>query len=410
MADFYLDEDLTTGLNDGSSWANAYQTWAAMITGVGTLTEDSNIYMRSTGTVDLQRVLNTDTDGYNLDLYGDTDTMFLNTNEFSACFLISSPFAGTGAITLHEIFSETETNVEFCRVSTSVTVNIVNAKNIGTSGRRGIYVQFSDTINIYNSIFVGSTDGIINASSGDVTAVNCYAEADTSCYSNTSDGSLTLTTSASSDTTGSSGLQSIAYDTSTFTNVTAGTEDFHLVTGSDLIDAGTATSYTTDFDGDTWSTPREVGIYNFAAGTIYNVSISEGVGLSETQSTTIDFAAAVNETIGLSDIQSALLGLNIALSEGIGFNETQSTSVDFSVTLEDGIGLNDVIDSVATYNLSLSEGLGLSDVFTSGDLIDGKMCVTISGIRANITISAVSGSIEITATAPSIDISAEGCT
>jgi len=113
------------------------------------------------------------------------------------------------------------------------------------------------TFNIYNNVVVGFGTGISQTNSSTVKCTNNYVSS-TTCYS----GTITLLTTASSDTTGSVGLRSIAYSTSSgayFTNVTAGSEDFHLVAGSSLRRAGTDLSATFYDDimgqwrGSTWS-------------------------------------------------------------------------------------------------------------------------------------------------------------
>jgi len=91
-------------------------------------------------------------------------------------------------------------------------------------------------------------------SSGTTVAKNCYGGGSLSAdyY-----GTITKTTCASSDSTGSAGLQSIPVSADTFVNVGAGTEDYHLAVGSALIGVGTDTSgdaapmnFVVDIDGD----------------------------------------------------------------------------------------------------------------------------------------------------------------
>lgn len=91
---------------------------------------------------------------------------------------------------------------------------------------------------VYNCTTHGGWDGIGRAT-GVMTVKNCYSGgAGNKCYS----GTMTMVTCASSDSTGSAGLQSIAYDTSTFVNVTSGLEDHNLPVGSPLIGVATNTS------------------------------------------------------------------------------------------------------------------------------------------------------------------------
>jgi hypothetical protein len=79
-----------------------------------------------------------------------------------------------------------------------------------------------------------------------------------------------LVTCASSDTTGSSGLQNIAFSTTNFENVTSGSEDFHIKSGSSLNGGGTDISgdtnwLSTDYDGENWDSTPSIGAYEYIA-------------------------------------------------------------------------------------------------------------------------------------------------
>lgn len=137
------------------------------------------------------------------------------------------------------------------------------AYNFGVGGTtRVYYVGYAGNYYLYNCVSIGGDYGFVRLA-GTVTAKNCYAGG-----SSTEDyaGTITKTTCASSDATGSAGLTGIAVSTQAdathagFTNITAGTEDFHIVSGSPFIGAGTDTSgdaapmnFTTDIDGETRS-------------------------------------------------------------------------------------------------------------------------------------------------------------
>jgi hypothetical protein len=128
----------------------------------------------------------------------------------------------------------------------------------------GVSIAFGATMDILNCTIVGNTThGILAHATGSTVAVtNTYSGGSaTDAYS----GTMTLTTcmhDTATSFTGSTG--SIPYDTSNFTNVTGGSEDLHLVSGSDLIDAGTDLGTTPtgvnididgrdrDAEGDTW--------------------------------------------------------------------------------------------------------------------------------------------------------------
>lgn len=137
----------------------------------------------------------------------------------------------------------------------------VNPAN--TNSRVVVVNHASATLNIYSSTLIGGNVCLRNVA-GTVVAKNVYAgNAGGSCYS----GTITQTTCASSDTTAAgTALDSIAVNTTNFTNVTGGSENFHLPAGSALIDVGTDTSgdgapmnFTTDVDGATRSGSWDIG-------------------------------------------------------------------------------------------------------------------------------------------------------
>jgi len=119
----------------------------------------------------------------------------------------------------------------------------------------------NQTLEVYSCTLIGGQNGLYRGS-GTVTAKNCYARGNAAAYS----GTMTLTTCASADTTGSAGLQNIPHSTATFVSVTAGSQDYHLAVGSALLGAGTDTSgeaapldFAHDIDGQARSTPWDIG-------------------------------------------------------------------------------------------------------------------------------------------------------
>ena len=143
---------------------------------------------------------------------------------------------------------------------------IIFGLNASDSGRRGFEIQ-SGTGYVYSTTVVGGYYGLL-ANGGSITAKNCYVSA-TSCYD-----SCTITTCASSDNTGTSGLRAIAADTDTFVNVSAGSEDYHLAADglSPLQGVGTNTSgdtaplnFTDDIDGETRTGTWDCGADQHAA-------------------------------------------------------------------------------------------------------------------------------------------------
>lgn len=154
--------------------------------------------------------------------------------------------------------------------------NFVIRNCIGYAGRHGVYVSNASATGgvIQNSTFVGNVvSGVKAVVSVTMTLTNVYCggnatrdydQAGSANYAYT-----TVTCMASDTNSTESGLtNSIAYSTSNFTNVTAGSVDVHLVTGSALIDAGTdlSGSFTVDIDGVARSGTWDVGADEFVAG------------------------------------------------------------------------------------------------------------------------------------------------
>ena len=128
----------------------------------------------------------------------------------------------------------------------------------GASGTQAVTVYSSTLQAAVNGISVGTVA---------TTLKNVYAKG-TTAYSGTA---LTMTTCASSDTTGSTGLQNIAYSTANFANVTTGSQNLSLPVGSALLAVGTNTSgdaaplnFTTDITGASQPTNWSVGAFGNA--------------------------------------------------------------------------------------------------------------------------------------------------
>jgi hypothetical protein len=253
MATYYYNEDLTTGLNDGSSEANAWQTWSVCSAGLTTLTEDTDVYCVSSGTVDQTRDANITTAGYTIRFFSDSDSTWVYTTGYANAFRIE--VEGTGDLEMHGFILSQDDNGYGFRVDSNnsgASITMVNCVVVGTGSGYAYYNTGYSELNLYNCLGINIANGLrYGSNAGDMNIYNTYIYA-TTCYSSGGVGTLTLYTCASSDTTGSTGLQSIAYSTANFTNVTVGSEDFHLVDGSALIGAGTNTPYSTDIDGTSW--------------------------------------------------------------------------------------------------------------------------------------------------------------
>jgi hypothetical protein len=148
--------------------------------------------------------------------------------------------------------SGTATRPSVLFISSGV-VAVRNCILYDSKNESGIYVS-GGTVTIDNCTLAGNADYGIEVTGGTVTATNCYADGSIDSYA----GTMTLTTCAHSSATVFAGsTASIAHDTTNFTNVTVGSEDYHLVSGASatLKTGGTDLSgtFTTDIDGETRS-------------------------------------------------------------------------------------------------------------------------------------------------------------
>lgn len=156
------------------------------------------------------------------------------------------------------------------------TVYIVSGKTTirntliyGNALNPGVFSTFgsnSPTVNIDNCTITGCGSYGLKNGSGTWTVRNVYSGGHgTDSYN----GTMTRTTCAHSTATSFAGsTASVAHSAANFTNVTGGSEDYHLVSGSALIDAGTDLSgtFTTDINGATRSAPWDIGADEFAGG------------------------------------------------------------------------------------------------------------------------------------------------
>jgi len=154
------------------------------------------------------------------------------------------------------------------RLADSDCTNGYYFKNViyGGTAAAAFVSHDNGTQNFYGSTFASPANGLFRDAPATVVAKNCYA------YGNSGSayvGTITLTTCASEDATGTAGLQNIAYSTSAgayFTNVTGGSEDHHISGSSDLKDAGTDTSgdsapldFSDDIEGTAQSGTWDIG-------------------------------------------------------------------------------------------------------------------------------------------------------
>ncbi len=204
-------------------------------------------------------------------------------------------------------------------------------------------------VEIYNcTVAQATTYGIRKDSSSAVVGVkNCYAGASGTDYSTVSTWD-TFTTNASSDTTGTAGLQSIAHSTSSgayFTNITAGSENYHIGASSALKDVGTdlSATFTNDIDGATRSGTWDIGADEYTTGgSTYNESVTLGTSAGHAYSGNMIFSPSVSFTasgglgeagnLTMSDTATLAASGAMAQAGGLSLSETLTLAVSMGIT------------------------------------------------------------------------------
>jgi len=124
-------------------------------------------------------------------------------------------------------------------------------------------------------ISVGNAGGIDVNSSTSTVAEHCYARSANGTDLDETGGTLvTQTNIHTADTSGDT--PSVAYNTSNFTNVTAGSEDLSLPTGSALIGAASASTETEDILGNARTDPEDVGAYENIPTGAHTIQVPTG--------------------------------------------------------------------------------------------------------------------------------------
>jgi len=173
--------------------------------------------------------------------------------------------------------------------ATSGTLDVYNCVfqnfKIGNSTLGGAIIEDSGTFvaTFSNCTFAANGFGLRNVGNCSVVAKNCYADCSAGWAGYAYYGVITKTTCASSDSTGTAaGLRNIACSTTAdsthagFTNVAAGSEDFHLGAGSPLLGVGAdlSATFTTDIDGETRPASWSIGADDIPADVESSLSVA----------------------------------------------------------------------------------------------------------------------------------------
>lgn len=178
---------------------------------------------------------------------------FYNSSNGSGCITLSQ----NGAVTLdiRKCYIHAIGHANCAAISiTGNNNNVLKIHNTIINGQSyGIGGTVTYTSHVYNCTIFTGTQGIDLRNNANSVVKNTYIKS-TTCLANI--GAATLTTVATSDATGSVGLQNVAFDHTNFKSIAREFGSRELMTGSTLIAAGTSIvgqaapfDYTTDFWG-----------------------------------------------------------------------------------------------------------------------------------------------------------------
>ncbi len=271
---------------------------------------------------------------------------------------------------------------------------LINCLSYG-NGSNGIRCNFGaaglGTMTCLNCVSAGNGGAGFTTSSASNAGVlrNCYSGGNTGVdYSTNWD---TLQTCYSED--GTESTPTAAYSTSSgayFTNITAGSEDFHIGASSSLKDVGTdlSATFTTDIDGETRPTGAstwDVGVDEIVGGgTSYDVSLSETASASDSLASTAELVGALSEVGTATDSLTGLLEAAGVLSEvGSAADTLSALAVLLGVLSEAGSATDSISQSPggATYDVSLSEAASAIDTITG--LLTAVGTLSESGVAAD---------------------------
>jgi hypothetical protein len=134
------------------------------------------------------------------------------------------------------------------------------------------------------------------------------------------------------------------------------------------------------------------------ASTAYEKTISDGMGLADSQSRASAFARSVSDSLGTSDSLSRAAGFGRLFAESLGLTDANLRSSGFAQFFADSVGLTDPRQSnkFKAYFQALSDGVGVSDFIgrTAGlaRMVTDALGLTDDGLRVYQASRALSDS------------------
>lgn len=235
----------------------------------------------------------------------------------------------------------------------------------------------------------------------------------------------TRSKNASSDTSGDTSYQSIAFSTSSggyFTNVTAGSADLSIGTSSSLKDAATDSSETVDILGATRpnGTYADIGAFEYIAvgadedvAAAGSLSITGAAVLNATGSMAAAGAASITGAAALVAVGALLAAGSVSIAGAADLRSAGALLVTGSISIVGAADLDAVGSLVAVGVVSITGAADLTDAVTEDIAATGALSITGSadldatGTLATSGSVIIAGAADLTSTATE-DIAAVG--
>jgi hypothetical protein len=310
----------------------------------------------------------------------------------------------------------------------SVWNTIVTGFTGGSGTCAGVQTGFVETFDVYNSIVRGCASGFYENNSGFPfdNIINVASFVNTDDF-NSVTGTIDYCASDDGDGTNSVSPSGGDWDNE-YTDSANG--DFTLVASGNCEGGGTddpgSGLYSTDMDGDSYSSPWSIGVdAKSGGGSSLSAVLNDSYAFDDDASPiwiayeglndSYDFADAAvvgqqfRESLGdsydFADAVSAILGLSASLSDSYEFSDSVSESQQFTVTLGDSYDFADSVETITKFVESVADSYDFDDsilVVQSGGIV-GYAWASISAKTQSVTIHMKEARADTTAKVATIE-------
>ena len=107
-----------------------------------------------------------------------------------------------------------------------------------------------------------------------------------------------------------------------------------------------------------------------ASGTTYDVSVSEGMTISDTVTVTVDFDTIIAESAAFSDTITSTMIMEAAVDESMTASDADTAGLELLDSITESATISDLLTALVSFNHSVAEGLIATDTMTAlADLI-----------------------------------------